>query len=152
MRKTAMTVGFADLSHFVRVTEIIGEEQALTMLQEAFKAAGNCILQKGGTIRKYIGDTILFTFEDTATARIVAKEIRACFLFKRGKICVQFNIGLATGEVWEVKIGHPDCIVDDIYGMTVNNAALLSREAFKSSNGIKMCSVTAGTVNKTGTK
>lgn len=142
MHKLPMTVGFADLSHFVRATEVLGDEKAIEMLQSAFKAAGNCIIKHGGKIRKYIGDTILFTFDEVKAACLAAHEIRDSFSFNQEKLHVRFNIGLATGQVWEVMIGHPDCKVEDVYGKTVNTAALLSREAYKARMGIAMCPFT----------
>src|SRR5437764_1378880 len=79
MQKRIMSIGFADLTHYARVVEMLGSEQAVVLLQEAFLAAGDVILKYGGQIRKYIGDAILFSFDDPRQATRAAHEIAACF-------------------------------------------------------------------------
>lgn len=141
MEKQNMSVGFADLTNFRLLVDTVGSEKTVEYLQEAFKVAGDKIINYGGKIHKYIGDTILFTFDDPNNAVSAAKEI-AGYIKEVGSITLRFNIGIATGEVLIVKIGHPSYLVDDILGETVNRAAILSREAGKSESGVAFCEET----------
>lgn len=138
MDKQRMTVGFADLTNFNMLVEKEGIEKTLSCLQRAFKIAGDKIINYGGKIRKYIGDTVLFTFVYPEQAIEAAKEI-AGYLDEEGPITLRFNIGLATGDVYIVKIGHPSFLVDDILGESVNRASLLVKEAAKRDSGLAIC-------------
>lgn len=138
MKKMQMTVGFADLTNFRLLVDSVGIDDTFTFLQEAFKVAGDKIIAHGGSIRKYIGDTILFTFENAREGVAAANEM-AGYLKEVGDITLRFNIGIATGDVILVKIGHPSYLVEDILGKTVNKAAILSREAGKGDTGVALC-------------
>lgn len=146
MKKVHMTVGFADLTNFRLLVDSVGIEDTFEHLQDAFKVAGDKIIDHGGRIRKYIGDTILFTF-DNAKDGVAAAQETAGFLKEVGDITLRFNVGIATGEVILVKIGHPTYMVEDILGKTVNRAALLSREAGKSDSGVAVCEETRKLAN-----
>jgi adenylate cyclase len=141
MNKVQLSVGFADMTNFRLLVDSVGIEDTYRYLQDAFKVAGDKIIEHRGKIRKYIGDTILFTFENAKDAVSAAHEI-AGYLKEIGDITLRFNIGIATGEVIVVKIGHPAYMVEDILGKTVNKAALLSREAGKGDSGVALCEET----------
>jgi class 3 adenylate cyclase len=141
MEKKLMTVGFADLTNFKLLVEREGIEKTVSCLQEAFKIGGDKIINYGGKIRKYIGDTILFTFVYPEQAIEAANEM-AGYLHEEGPLTLRFNIGLATGDVYVVKIGHPSFLVEDILGETVNKAAMLVKEAAKSDSGVALCDKT----------
>lgn len=51
-----LSVCFADLTHYARLVETLGDEAALDVLQDLYRTAGDSIVQHGGRIRKYIGD------------------------------------------------------------------------------------------------
>jgi adenylate cyclase len=146
MKKMRLTVGFADLTNFRLLVNSVGIEETFDCLQDAFKVVGEKILEHGGRIRKYIGDTILFTF-DNAKEGVAAANEMAGYLKEVGDITLRFNIGMATGEVMLVSIGHPSYLVEDILGKAVNKAALLSREAAKGDCGVVLCEETKKLVN-----
>lgn len=142
-----MTVGFADLTNFRLLVDSVGIEDTFQYLQEAFRVVGDKIVAHGGRIQKYIGDTILFTFDDVKKGVAAANEM-AGYLKEVGDITLRFNIGIATGEVMVVKLGHPSHVVEDILGKTVNRAAILSREAGKGDTGVALCEETKKLVNR----
>jgi len=141
VEKQKLTVCFADLTNFRLLVETIGIEKTYEHLQEVFKIAGDKIIQYGGTIRKYIGDTILFTFDNPVNAVNAANEI-AGYIKEVGEISLRFNIGIATGEVLLVKLGHPSFLVEDILGRTVNEAAMNVKKARENESGVAYCKET----------
>jgi adenylate cyclase len=147
MKKIKMTVGFADLTNFRLLVDSVGIDDTFEHLQDAFKLAGDKIIDHGGRIRKYIGDTILFTFDNAQDGVSAANEM-AGYLKEVGDITLRFNIGIATGDVMLVQIGHPTHMVEDILGKTVNRAAILSREAGKSDSGVALCEETKKQANR----
>ncbi len=137
-----MTVGFADLSNFVKLVEAAGDVRSFEALQQTFSSAGDIIVKNNGAIRKYLGDTILFTFLNPSNAMRTARElVQAEYSFD--DIKMRFNIGLATGVVIIAKVGHPSFMVEDIFGEVVNRAAILSKQASQTGERIKMCAATA---------
>ncbi len=136
MKRQVMTVGFADLSNFSRVARSIGEEGILDVLNESYRIAGDIILNNGGVIRKYIGDSILFTFNDATAAIKAAHEIANGFRKEVDDLTMRHYVSIATGSVWVGEIGHPDYMVEDIIGEVVNKAALGISDAHKSESGI----------------
>jgi adenylate cyclase len=148
LTKHRMSVGFADLTHYTRMVELLGSEQGLEVLHEAFGAAGDAIVRHGGRIRKYIGDAILFTFDDPQRAARAAAEIAGGFRRSIGPLLLRYRVGIATGDVLEGEIGHPSLRVQDIMGQTVNQAARLIKEAGKSDSGVALCEQTQQLLNK----
>ncbi len=147
MEKQRLTVCFADLTNFRLLVETAGIERTYEYLQEAFKIAGDKIIQYGGTIRKYIGDTILFTFDEPGNTVKSANEI-AGYIKEVGEISLRFNIGIAAGEVLLVKLGHPSFLVEDILGRTVNEAEMNVKKARKSESGVAYCKETEQLLEK----
>lgn len=139
MEKKRLSVCFADQENYLKVIEKIGEEDAINLIQDAFKTAGDIIFQNGGKIVKYLGDAILFYFEDTKTAVKSAELIAKCFNKKIDGIDIGFAVSVATGDVYLTKIGHPKCSFDDIMGTTVNKAALLIKQTRESDDRIALC-------------
>src|SRR4051812_27073250 len=129
MDKQVLSIGFADMTHYDRAVEMLGSEGALAVLQEGFVAAGDVIIRRGGRIRKYIGDAILFSFDDPAEAVHAAREIVAAFRRDIGPLTLGYHVAVATGEVLVGEIGHPSRRVEDVMGQTVNRAARLMKEA-----------------------
>jgi adenylate cyclase len=144
MERRTMTVGFADLSHFARAVEQLGDEGGLALLEEAQRAAGDAILAHGGEIRKYIGDAVLFTFADPGAATRAAHAIVDGFRHQSGDLDVRWYVAMATGEVLMCQVGHPSRRVDDIMGATVNRAGKLMKDAHRSPARLAFCDETRG--------
>jgi adenylate cyclase len=132
-----LTVGFADLSNFLRIQREQSTEDCVQTLQSFFQSAGDAIYAHGGRIIKYIGDAILFTFPDPREAVAAAREIAA--LEVSGS---QVHVSLATGEVVEGPIGHPSFQVNDVLGPAVSEAALLLKEAAQAPDRLALCEET----------
>jgi len=142
MHKQTLTVGIADLSGFVQLINAVGMEQAIAHLQDAFRAAGDAIFKHGGRIHKYLGDAVLFTFDDLAPAQAAAREIaqyRQAVGAPTGELTVRFYVGLCTGEVYLGPIGHPAFLQDDVMGEAVNRAFMLLKDARQNENGVAIC-------------
>src|SRR5579863_1698790 len=129
MEKRVLTVGFADLSYYAKLFELLPPEQAVGVLLDAVTAAGEAIVSGGGTLRKYIGDAILFTFDDARRAVEAANAVAGSFDREVGALAIRYQVALATGEVLLVRLGHPALVIDDVLGATVNRAARLLAEA-----------------------
>jgi adenylate cyclase len=140
--KRQMSVGFADLAHYARMVDLLGSEGALDVLQQALEDAGGAIVRHGGQIRKYIGDAILFSFEDPRSAARAAAEIAGGFRRDIGPLVVRYRVAVATGEVLLCELGHSSHRVQDIMGHTVNAAARLVKEAHRSESGVALCEET----------
>ena len=142
MKKTKLSICFADLSHFAKLSVAVGEQKAIDILQNAYEKAGDSIIKHGGRIRKYIGDAILFSFAEPALAVAAAEEIISGFRFEVDDLIVRFHVSIATGEVYVGEIGHPSLMVEDVLGEVINRAAVLLKEAPKRKNGIALCDET----------
>ncbi len=139
MRRVRLSVGFADLTHYTKTSEVMEPEAAVLMLQERLEAAGDILVRHGCRIHKYMGDTILFASDDVASAVQAAREIAA---LPAAEICgysVRWRVTVATGEVVATTIGHASHRVEDILGATVNRAAMLLRDAAQSPDGVAFC-------------
>jgi len=142
MKKQTMTVGFADLTNFTRLTKSTDSNKVIDILQDAFKVAGDSIIRHGGQIRKYIGDSIFFTFIDPDAAMLATKEIATGYNKVFNELTVRFNVAIATGDVIECRIGHPSYLIEDVMGEVVNQAALLLKEAHHNENRYAICDET----------
>lgn len=139
MQRVRLSVGFTDLTHYTKTTEVMEPEAAIMMLQERLEAAGDILVRHGCRIHKYMGDTILFYSEDVAPAVRAAREIAALPVAEVCGYPVGWRATVATGEVVAATIGHASHRVEDILGATVNRAAMLLREAAQSPDGVAFC-------------
>lgn len=139
MKQRTLSVGTCDLTHFDRAMHELGVEKTLAILDRAFAAAGDVIVANGGTIRKYIGDAILFTCEHPAEAARAAEAIAGSFDHREAGLELRWHCAVATGPVVEVTIGHASKRLDDIYGATVNDAFRLMRKAHASPTRFALC-------------
>lgn len=130
MEKKIMSVGFVDLSGYAAFSEKTDPVKVFDMLQYFYNFIGGIIVGQGGKIRKYIGDAVMFSFDDAEAAVAAATELAQ---FKRTiePFTLEACVSVATGEVVMGKIGHKSMIVEDIFGSTVNRAAILQKEASK---------------------
>lgn len=142
MQHERLSIGFADLTYFVRLMEAVTAERAVEILDERLQAAGDCIVAHGGEIRKYLGDAILFTAPTAPGAVAAAREIAALPPVEVGGVSLRFRAAVATGPVVKTEIGHASRRIEDIFGQAVNQAALLLRDAANSPDAVALCPVT----------
>lgn len=137
-RSVTATVLFSDIRGFTTLTEELGPQATVSLLNEYFEIMVDCIQREGGMLDKFIGDAIMAAFgipvghdddEDRAVRTAVAmisrlrewNDIRV----GQGKRPVQIGIGLNTDVVVSGNIGSNKRMDFTIIGDGVNLAARL---------------------------
>lgn len=125
-RKLA-TVLFADVVGFTSLAERTDPELVTRMMDAAFVDLGRVVTEHGGTIDKYMGDSVMAVFgvpvsHDDDAERAVA----AALAMRRLGGDLVFAIGVNSGEVMVSPLGRGDVTV---IGDTVNVAARLEKAA-----------------------
>ncbi|MGE4159656.1 MAG: adenylate/guanylate cyclase domain-containing protein [Planctomycetota bacterium] len=109
-----VTVLFADVSGFTRLSERLDPEELTELTGEMYRVMGASVYKYGGTVDKYLGDGVMVLFgapksheNDNERALLCALEIRrqlgAAWL-KRG-IDLEVSIGINAGIVISGKVG-----------------------------------------------
>ena len=113
--RTSEVVGFADLVGYTRLSATMDPQGIPDLVSRFQELATRHLVVHGGRVVKTIGDAVLFTFPDGASAATGALElVRAC---ADDPALPDACAGLACGLVSEVE--------GDLYGDTVNRAARL---------------------------
>lgn len=118
-RTDQMSVGFADLVGFTRLSRQIPEDDLARLVQTFETVSADIVAGTGARLVKTLGDEVLFV---NGSAEIVAET--AVRLHEAHRTSQQFprmRIGLATGSV-VLRMG-------DVYGTTVNRASRLTAMA-----------------------
>ena len=126
-RKLA-TVLFADVVGFTSLAERTDPEIVARLVDSAFHELGEIVAEHGGTVDKYMGDSLLAVFgvpiaHDDDAERAVAAAMAMRHL---GGDLV-FSIGVNSGEVLATAIGVGGAMT--VIGDTVNVAARLEKAA-----------------------
>jgi len=132
------TVLFSDIRSFTTITEQLGAQGTVAMLNEYFTLMVDCIQREEGMLDKFIGDAIMAAFgipvghEDDAdrAVRTSIAMIRALQAWNaqragEGKPPVDIGIGLNTDNVVSGNIGSKKRMDYTIIGDGVNLAARL---------------------------
>ena len=127
-----LTVLFADVSGSVAVTENMTPEDAADLISECLKVMVDTILKYGGTINRFLGDSVLVFFgvpetheNDPERAILAALEMREAVT----KLNLSISIGINTGMVYVGGIGPDSHREFAAMGTAVNLAARLEKEA-----------------------
>lgn len=132
------TTLFSDIRGFTTLTEQLGAQGTVSLLNEYFTIMVDCIQREAGMLDKFIGDAIMAVFgipvnhnddEDRAVRTSIAmiRELQA-WNSKRaeeGKLPVDIGIGLNTDTVVSGNIGSQKRMDFTIIGDGVNLAARL---------------------------
>ena len=137
-KSVAATVLFSDIRGFTTLTEELGAQATVSLLNEYFEIMVGCIQKEGGMLDKFIGDAIMAAFgipvghaddEDravrTAVAMIRSLEAWNVTRVNEGKKPVNMGIGLNTDVVVSGNIGSKKQMNFTIIGDGVNLAARL---------------------------
>jgi len=137
-RSADVTVLFSDIRSFTTLTESLGPQGTVAMLNEYFTIMVDCITEEGGMLDKFIGDAIMAGFgipishdddEDRAMrAAIKMLTSLADWNVKReadGLMPIDHGLGLNTDNVVSGNIGSPKRMDYTMIGDGVNLAARL---------------------------
>ncbi|MFZ4621857.1 MAG: adenylate/guanylate cyclase domain-containing protein [Bacteroidota bacterium] len=138
-----MTIFFSDIRGFTRMTEQMGAEQIVQLLNRYFSAMTDVAIAHGGMIDKFSGDEIMILFgapfptdEDPlrAVRMGIAMQNRLQQLNEEfsleGLQRISIGIGIATGKVILGNVGSEKRLNYSVIGDTVNVASrLVSKSA-----------------------
>lgn len=115
---------FVDIVGSTRMYELLGDEQALAVVNGCFAVMADCVAKDGGQVVKTIGDELMASFETAPQALSAAMQIRR-------QIAILPPVpGIATQVKARVRVGlHFGPALfdrDDYFGDTVNLAARMA--------------------------
>jgi adenylate cyclase len=132
------TVLFSDIRAFTTLTEELGAQGTVTLLNEYFSIMVNCISQEGGMLDKFIGDALMAEFgipiphgdDPDRAVRAAISMMTELILFNqqrqsRGQKPIHIGIGLNTDAIVSGNIGSPKRMDYTAIGDGVNLASRL---------------------------
>jgi adenylate cyclase len=132
------TVLFSDIRHFASMTEALGAEETVHMLNAYFTEMVDVVLRHGGILDKYIGDAIMAVFgaplvvprdADNAVAASIEMTRTLDRFNQQRTSCglkpIEVGIGISTGEVVAGSVGTTKRMDYTVIGESVNLAARL---------------------------
>ena len=129
---TEMTVLFSDIRDFTTISERLGPQETIKLLNEYLSRMGPVIRTCGGFIDKYIGDAIMALFPHPADQAIQAMQgmMEALdhyniSLQEAGKPALRSGIGIHTGPLMLGIIGEMERYEGTAIADTVNLASRL---------------------------
>ncbi len=153
-QKRAITVLFADVVAFTPLTEKLAAEDTVKLLNELFTLLTEIVFRHGGTIDKFMGDSVMALFgapteqADHAARALACAEDVLRFLdtgnagwASRYDVKIELAIGVASGECVVGNIGSERRMEYTAIGDVVNTAARL--EAIARPNQILVTAATA---------
>lgn len=136
--RRVVTVLFADVVAFTPLAELRKPEAVVAMLNELFTILSEVVFRHGGTVDKFVGDSIMAVFgapvprEDHAERALAAAEDMIRFTetaaeewMERFGFEVRVGIGVNSGEVVAGNIGSKKRMEYTVIGDAVNVASRL---------------------------
>jgi len=147
MQRVRRVILFCDVSGFMRLSGSLGAGMP-GFLQALYELVGNAVVDRGGTLIKYLGDAVLGVFPEGREADAVRCAIRVRQDFAvlvrshAPGAAAHLEAAISSGEVVQGTFGHPTLRTEDIMGEAVAHASVLNRfpgivvtEAVKSALG-----------------
>jgi adenylate cyclase len=132
------TILFSDVRGFTTITEKLGAQGTVALLNEYFTIMVDCITREGGMLDKFIGDAIMAGFglpvahddDPDRGVRAAVSMIRELWDWNkvratRGDMAVDMGVGLNTDLVVSGNIGSPKRMDYTMIGDGVNLASRL---------------------------
>jgi len=136
-QKREVSVMFTDIAGFTQRTALLGAEATAAFLDEHFRLVGECIDATGGTIDKYIGDSVMAFWGAPGTQKDHARRAAQAALMIGERINaynrrnpfepLQVRIGIGSGDVVVGNIGAPGRVNYTVIGEVVNLAQRLEQ-------------------------
>lgn len=137
-KDTTATVLFSDVRSFTTITESLGAQGTVKLLNDYFEIMVDCITSEGGMLDKFIGDAIMAAFgipmahdddEDRGVRAAIAMMTRLADWNKereaKGEMTIDHGMGLNTDSIVSGNIGSPKRMDYTMIGDGVNLAARL---------------------------
>ena len=119
---------FTDIHDFSIAVNILEKDQ-YGFLQEFYEKLGDVIIEHDGEIIKYLGDAILCIFDSENQAVESALKMRKVYsdIVTRRNLSgdTELEIGISAGEVGMGIFGHKSLMQKDVFGLAVNQAAMI---------------------------
>jgi len=129
-----LLVAFFDLTLFARYAKTKPSAEIFNLFEEYFELVGGIVESSGGRVVKFIGDAGLIVFgEESANAGVVALldlKVRGDVWLAERKVPCRNVVKVHVGPVTYGYLGTPTDKRFDIYGVTVNTAAMLQSNGF----------------------
>ena len=132
------TVLFSDIRSFTTLTEQLGAQGTVSLLNEYFTIMVDIIQDEGGMLDKFIGDAMMVVFGTPVThdddpdraLRSAIKMMTELWVLNesrksRGMAAIDHGMGLNTGDIVSGNIGSPKRMDYTVIGDGVNLAARL---------------------------
>ncbi|MDR3442410.1 MAG: GAF domain-containing protein [Legionella sp.] len=133
---TVATVLFSDIRNFTTITETLGAEETVKLLNEYFTLMVDCIQDEGGMLDKFIGDAIMAVFGNpfphdddpdralrSAIAMMKALEGFNQMRIKHNLPTIDHSIGINTDKMVSGNIGSNKRMDFTVIGDSVNLAS-----------------------------
>ncbi len=136
---TEATVLFSDIRGFTSMTELLGPDAIIALLNRYFDAMSAAVIAHGGLVNKFGGDSLLAVFgtplnpakDHAARAVHAARAMLAAMAgfnmdqVARGEPTLRIGIGIATGLLVAGNVGGEERLEYTVIGDTVNLASRL---------------------------
>ena len=156
-----VSVLFSDIRGFTSISERLGAQQTVALLNEYFTDMVDIVFAHQGVLDKYMGDMIMAVFgsvlqknDDPDNAVIVGNKMMVGLrelndrLAARGREPLRIGVGISTGQVVAGNIGSPKRLEYTVIGNRVNIAHRLEAANKFFGTSILICSETYARMRK----